>query len=220
MSGSERPSETKAQVKARHQAELEEMGYVSWVNKWGKVAAGVSAIIGLMILIGSQVWPWLVQQGVKSELTILQQNTEAVEKLTTAVENTHNLLQATIEAAKEQGTEGDLRAQRLSSSIEALQNEVRLRHGVETGIVIPQPIIVGNASGFVGATGGGSGGGGSVASTPSRPRPRPARPMTRKQKLKAITQQVDQRLKATKSDPTADFREDVQAKLKSMPKKK
>jgi len=213
MADSDRPSETKAQIKARHQAELEAMGYVPWIKKWGGVAGAITAIIALCITIGTQVWPWMVQYGVKKELTTARKTAESVEDLKKLVEQTQALLQATIKATDEQVQESDLRAQRMHDSIEALRNEVRLRHGIESGIVLTaiQPV---HTSGItVGSAGGGS------AGSSSRPRPRRARPMTRQQKLKAVTEQADATLKAAEIDPTADFDDDVKAKLKIQKKK-
>jgi len=200
-----RPSiETKAMMKARHAAELQMGGFDTKVRKYGAWAGAITAIIGLFILIGTQVWPWMVQFGVKAQLDALRKNTEAVEALTTAQTETHNLLIAAIRASDEQAAEDDLRAQGLHDALQALKMEVRLRHGV----------LDINELGSLTLSTGSSGAGGGVSRTPaSRPRR-----LSASQRLRAVTQQADTKIAKAKADPTADFGEDVKAKLKTIPK--
>lgn len=209
MPDSDRPSgETKAQMRARHKAELKGSGFESNLKRWGAWCGAITAIIGLCILIGTQVWPWMVQFGVQEQIKALRENTRATKDLVEAHEKTHSLLLATIKAANEQTHANDLRAQRLHSSIEALKNEVRLRHGV-----LEVEDITALLSSSAGAGGGGGGSRRPASSTA-------ARPMTRQQRLQAVTRAADEKIQVAKADTTADFEKDVQVKLRKLPKRK
>jgi hypothetical protein len=208
MPDSDRPSgETKAQMRARHKAELQASGFETNLKRWGAWCGAVTAIIGLFILLGTQVWPWMVRFGVQAQLQTLNENTKTVKNLMEAQEKNNNLLQATIKAVSEQVHANDLRSERLYNSIEALKREVRIRHGVldsETAATVSMLLS--------------SSGAGGGERNPASHRASP--PVTRQQRLQAVTRAADQSIQVAKADVTADFEKDVKIKLRELPKKK
>jgi hypothetical protein len=214
---SDRPRETKEQIVARHRAELEESGHgISLIKKWGGVAGAIMAIGVLLAALGNQFWPWCVKVGMSDEQKTLPQ---VVSDLNESVKALNATLKATIEAAGEHVHEQDLTAQKLGDSIEALRNEVRLRHGAyDIAAVLNN---YGAGSGRSGrrsgsARGGGSGSGSGQASrAPAAAAPRPPR-LTRRQQIDAVVQHADATLheaKTAKKPAKGKFNKAVQAKL-------
>lgn len=203
MADSDRPSkETKAQIVARHQAELQDSGHgIGLIRKWGGAAGAVMAIGALLAAIGTQFWPWCVKIGMTEEQKSLP---ATVTTLNASMADATARLEAIIKAAGEHMHENDLRAQRLHDSVGALRNEVRLRHG---GTV---------SASLFGATSGSGGGSSGRAAAPARRAPAAARPrpMTRRQQIQAVVKDSDQKLSKAKAAPERKFQDRVNAQLK------
>ena len=209
MADSERPSitgESKRQMQERHQRELVESGYGSRIKQWGAVAGAIVAIFSLGAVFSQQVWPWCVRAALGETLEVVRKNTEASDRLSENLKKQTDLLTATIKAVGEHVQAGAVQDEKLRGSIEALRNEVRLRHNA---------LDVGEVAGLsgYGSGGGGSGvsrgSGGSSASTASRP-------PTRQQQLQVMVQQADDNLEqAKKAAPPkkAGFEDAIRAKL-------
>jgi hypothetical protein len=180
---------------ARHQSEMRSSGHVvTGIKKWGALAAALTAIFALLATFGTQVWPWCVSAGLGDRDEILRKNTEAVAQIA----ELRSLLEATIDAAGERVHAADLRAERLYGSIEALRNEVRLRHGVAD-----------SGPGMSARSHRASRGG--RATPAARPRP-----MSRQQQIRVIAKQADEKLQASKKaapKKKAVFRDQIKAKL-------
>jgi hypothetical protein len=176
MPESERPSaESKTEMVARHHKELKSSGYtLSAIKKWGGVAAALMAIIALC----AQVGPWVVDVMLGDLDETIHQNTKATKALNDSVKELDALLKATIDMTSDRVHDGDLRDERLHGSIEALRNEVRIRHG---------QFDFGYGIGAVGASGGGR--------APASTR-RTARAPSRREQIKAVVQKADEKIQA------------------------
>jgi len=209
MPDSERPSigETKRQMQERHQRELKDSGYDSRIRQLGATAGAIVAIFSLGAVVSTQVWPWMVRSALRGTLEAVRDNTKATNRLGAALEKQTALLEATIKAAGEHVQEGAIQDEKLRGSIEALRNEVRLRHGV---------LDVGTVMSSLGQeVGSGSGGGGrAISSSTVSSQPRK---LSRLAAIQAVVQQADERLKQAKKPvpkkKTA-FRDSVKAQLK------
>lgn len=171
------------------------------VREWGTGATSITAIIALAVMIFSQVWPWCVSMGLGNRDEALRENTKAIKELTKEVSDLKGLLNATIETTGKRVHEGDLRAERLRGSVEALRNEVRLRHGVSRSDDVVQFLI----------------------STSENPIHRQAsssasiyRKLSKQQQVRAIVRRADESLKEAKKLPVPDMslEDQIEAKLK------
>lgn len=207
MVDSERPSmtgESKRQMQERHQRELKELGYESRIKRWGAIAGAIVAIFSLGALMSTRVWPWCVRAALSETLEAVRENTKSNKSLKEAVEKQTALLEATIKTAGEHVQAGAVQDEKLRGSIEALRNEVRLRHNV---------LDVGEVAGLSGY---GSGGGGASRGSGGSSRPTAARPPTRQQQLRVVVKQADENLEqAKKAVPKkAKFEDAIRARLR------
>jgi hypothetical protein len=213
MGDSERPSitgETKEQMKARHQRELKESGYTNRIKQWGAVAAAIVAIFSLGTLMGTRVWPWCVRAGIQEQLEVVRETKKVVDRLDGSVKEQEALLEAMIKAAGEQVHASALQDERLHSSVEALRNEVRLRHGV---LDISDAL---GTIGLLGASGGGTvsgrGGGADTRSVATRA---PAPRMSRQEQIRVVVERADEKLSEAKENIEPQKQESFQDAVKA-----
>lgn len=125
--------ETKDQMKSRHKRELKELeGYEGRIKRWGAIAGAIVAIFSLSAIFSQHVWPWCVRAALVDVLEAVHENTLATNGLKVALEKQTALLEATIKATDERMQSGAIQDEKLRGSLEALRNEVRLRHGVSS----------------------------------------------------------------------------------------